>query len=241
MIDIINNKVNMSSELTDNVLTVKIEEHTLYFDNTDEFNQQFISHIKRGNGFKEDEIKEPSTTRALYNLSKKYKINNIYDIGCQNLYTTLQLSKLFNCEVIGFDIDQNAIAAGLKNLKLNKNVNIKIIDRGVGSKVNGDIVLDEMPSTDMIFIDIEGYQYYVFKEGLEFIEKNRPIIVYETDSKNASLFVKPDKQILKPLVNLNYAFYYCEDHRKNKPFRAIDCNNIPESDGLLLIIPKEKI
>ena len=237
----LNNKVNMSSTLTDNTLTVNIEEHTLYFDNTNEFNKQFVSHVKRGNGFKENEIKEPATIRALYNLSKKYDIKKAYDIGCQNLYTTLQLAKIFDCDVTGFDIDKDAITAGLKNLELNSGVSIGVIERGVGSKEKNQIVLNELPGVDLIFIDIEGYQFYVFKEGLEHIEEHKPIIVYETDYKSASLFVKPDKVILKPLEEMGYMFFHSTDHRKNKPFKEIKCSEIPEQDGLLIIIPKEKL
>lgn len=241
MIDILNKSIKTTTSLDEDILTINIEEHKLYFNNTNEFNKQFISHVKRGNGFKDNEVKEPSTTRALYNLSKKYNITKAYDIGCQNLYTTLQLSKIFNCEVIGFDIDKEAIDAGLLNYELNKDLNISVIEKGVGSKEKGNVSLNDLEGADLIFIDIEGYQFYVFNEGLEFIEKHRPIIVYETDSKNASLFIKSDKIILKPLVEMNYAFFYCEDHRKNKKFKPIECNNIPEQDGLLVIIPKEKI
>ena len=241
MSNFLNNDVKMKSSVSDNQLIVEIEEHKLYFDKTNEFNRSFVSSSKRGNGFKPDQIKEPSTTKALYNLSKKYNINKAYDIGCQNFYTTLQLAKILNCNVTGFDIDKDAINAGFSNLKLNGNLDVSVIERGVGSKEKGNICLNELEGADLIFIDIEGYQYYVFKEGLEFLEKHRPIIVYETDNKNASLFVKPDKIILKPLSELDYIFFYCNDHRKNKPFNKIDVNNIPEQDGLLVIIPKEKL
>lgn len=242
MVDFLNDPVKMGSSLVDNCMSVFIGEHTLYFDNEHEFNKQFIKHVKRGNVFKENEIKEPTTSRALYNLSKKYNINAAYDIGCQNLYTTMQIAKIFDCEVTGFDIDQNAIAAGLASLKLNSDLAINIIEQGVGSKDRGDITLNELSSTiDLIFIDIEGYQHYVFQEGLELIKRDRPIIVYETDYSHASLYVRPDREILYPLAGLDYSFYFSADHRKNKPFTEINCNTIPQQDGLLVLIPKEKI
>jgi hypothetical protein len=241
MIDILNKPIKVSSFLDDDKLVINIEEHTLYFDNIHEFNKTFISHVKRGNGFKENEIKEPSTTRALYNLSKKFKIKKAYDIGCENLYTTLQIAKIFDCDVTGFDIHKEAIDAGLCSLKLNSDLSLDIIERGVGSKDKNNTELNELPGVDLIMIDIEGYQHYVFQDGMENIKNSRPIIVYETDSRIASLFVRPDKEILKPLEDIDYKFYYSIDHRKNKPFEEITCNDILEQDGLLILIPEEKL
>ena len=241
MINFLNNKVNMSSAIEDNKLIVNIEEHTIYFDNTHDFNKQFISHVKRGNGFKKNEIKEPSTTRALYNLSKNYLIGSVVDIGCQNFYTTLQLAKIFDCTPLGFDIDMSAIDAGMLSLDLNPDLHVEVIEEKMGSKDRGDNTLNELKAVDLILIDIEGYQYYVFKDGLDYIKDYRPIIVYETDNRNASLFVKPDKIILKPLEDLEYTFFHCDDHRKNKPFIEKKCDDIPVEDGMLILIPKEKL
>ena len=241
MIDLLNESVVTKTHRSDDVIHIDINGHSFKMDLTDEFNSKFINFSKRGNGFKENEVYEPATSRALVALSKKYDIKRAYDIGCQNLYTTLQMQRIFDCDVVGYDIDEKALNAARINLKLNGSASVEIIERGIGDGEDGNLTLNDLDGADLFFIDIEGYQAKVFESGLPWIEKHRPIIVYETDNPVASLWIKPDRKILEPISNIDYVFYLCSDHRKNKPFNEIECKNIPEADGLLVCIPREKL
>jgi predicted O-methyltransferase YrrM len=241
MIDLLNQSVLTKTHRSGDVIHIDINGHSFKMDLTDEFNSRFINFAKRGNGFKENEVYEPATSQALVALSKKYDIKRAYDIGCQNLYTTLQMQRIFDCDVVGYDIDEKALNAARINLKLNGSAAVEIIERGIGDGDDGNLTLNDLDGADLFFIDIEGYQAKVFESGLPWIEKHRPIIVYETDNPVASLWIKPDRKILEPISNIDYVFYLCSDHRKNKPFNEIDCQSIPEADGLLVCIPREKL
>ena len=239
--DFLNQSIVTKTHRSDDLIDIDIEGHSFVMDLTDEFNSKFINFAKRGNGFKENEVYEPATSRALVALSKKYDIKRAYDIGCQNLYTTLQMQRIFDCDVVGYDIDETALNAARINLKLNGSISVEIVERGIGDGADGNLTLNELEGADLVFIDIEGYQAKVFESGLPWIEKHRPIIVYETDNPVASLWIKPDREILEPISKIDYVFYLCSDHRKNKPFNEIECKNIPEADGLLVCIPREKL
>ena len=237
----LNHDIQIKTQKSENFIEIDINENHFRIDLTDEFNSRFINHVKRGNGFRENEVYEPATSRALVALGKKYNIERAYDIGCQNLFTTLQMQRIFDCEVVGYDIDEVALNAARINLKLNGDASIEIVERGLGDGTDGNLILNELGKADLVFIDIEGYQAKVFEGGMQWIEKHRPIFVYETDTNIASLWIKPDKEILKPLSEIDYVFFLCEDHRKNKPFKQIECKDIPVGDGLLICIPKEKM
>ena len=241
MIDLLNTPLDVKSEHKEDVLEITLNEGRILLDKFHPFNKRFIEGVKRGKGFKDGCVKEPATVKAYTALSKKFNINTAYDIGCQNLYTTLLMQKIFNCTVTGFDLDKDALEAGYENLKFNSNRKIKIVEKGIGVEP-GYLSLNSLEPVDLIMIDVEGYQSKILADGISFVEKNKPIFVYETDNDNAIFFSKPDKKILQPLEDLGYKFFFCDDHRKYETkFKNVKCKDIPVRDGLLVLIPEDKL
>ena len=101
-------------------------------------------------------------------------------------------------------------------------------------------------------MEVEGYGLQVLEGGLNFIKKNRPIIIYENKIN--------EKKVNKLLIENNYRIYYIEFpndfknffHKRfnnlkelivGKKIKIIYNNNkIPRMDhGNLIAIPAEKV
>tara|TARA_R110001606_G_scaffold9839_5_gene42154 strand:- start:334 stop:1059 length:726 start_codon:yes stop_codon:yes gene_type:complete len=241
MIDAFNEKVTMSSRKADGKMYVTFLEHTIEFDLSNKFNHTFGHFVKRGNGFDKFQIIEPGFLKALNGISKNFKIDHAIDIGCQNLYTTLMMQKVFDANVVGYDIDPIALEAAHLNLASNPTDAITINSYGFGNGENNTVLLNDYTDpVDLILSDIEGYQSEVIEGGLEFINNKRPIIIMETDKENAVDYKRPDRENIEGFED--YAYLYNTDHRaRHTIFQTIERKDIPVNDGLLICIPKERM
>jgi len=232
--------LQMSGKVVENFLEVKFFEHSVVFDLSNNFNKLFSQTKKRGNVFDDRQIVEPGFLRAINGLRNKFKFDNVIDVGCQHLYTTLIMERMLSAKVYAYDIDDVALEAAELNLKYNPS-NIELKKLAIGDKVtDGYSTLEELPTADLIMIDVEGYQDKILYSGTNHINVTRPIVILETDNHNAINYTQPDK--LNVRYFSNYKYFYCNNHIAiNEPFREIKLNDIPVQDGLLVCIPEEKL
>lgn len=95
---------------------------------------------------------------------------------------------------------------------------------------------------DIIKIDVEGYQAKIIPGSMDTIEKAKPIIILEFDSSRVLKdFNTTNKEITKPLFDLNYQCYWCENQRSFQgEFQKLDYNNFSqkhEQNSLSVFIP----
>lgn len=95
---------------------------------------------------------------------------------------------------------------------------------------------------DLIKIDVEGYQAKILPGALNSIKDCRPIILLEFDSPvTLKYFNTTNKEVVKPIFELGYACYWCNDQRMlGGKFEKLDYQSFSEKNevnSLAVFVP----
>lgn len=189
---------------------------------------------------------EPETFKIIKDIYKKFKINSFWDIGANTGIYSVFISKKYNCYVDSFEPSKkysrilkfnlspfnkatnHNFAIGSKNslvnLFLTEEPGSNYILENMNQCNNSEICqikninnLKNIPTPNLVKIDVEGYEYEILKTSFDFFERNKIILIIEIEEEHLRRYSKSKKDITNLLKSRNYFFkrigysknYYC--------------------------------
>ena len=142
-------------------------------------------------------------------LLKHIEFNNIDNIFPNNIALSDS-----NGEVEFYFTNLETGSSSMRNIQDRDNIN-KV---NCQTKTLSDFVIDNKTNIDMIKCDVEGSELFVFKGGVEILERDRPFIFTEMLRKWSAKFGYHPDDIINLLSNIGYRCFAYEDEKLEEFF-----------------------